>query len=565
MFIEELSIKNFKSFGNSEQSLKLNSEKGELILLVGKNGAGKSSLIGSIDFALYGKCKGGKKKWATLSTLPNRINGGDLEIKVKFKSKSTDIEIKRGISPNILELYENGVLNERAGKSNLDKKIEEYVGMDIETFKSFISMSVDSFKNFISLSTEEKQILLDKLFNLEVINILKDILKELVKSNKLRMASLDSEIQTLEDSISSIQRSIQKSIEREKENWQIEIDKIKEQIDLRKESYLQLKEKISKINSKEEELSLELDSEKKQFIIIQQDIKSVQKDIDLYESGKCPTCATPFDNEHFMSLRSTLFDKKNELEKIKGELESNIIKIKERSSKLKNMSESVNSSFNEISFFLKNSKSEIEKLETKKTNEKGKDSNNINEFVKTVEELDIKKKNSFDTITIHREKELYYKELARVFGEDGVKKSIVSGIIKPINFFISENIKKMNLNFEVKIDETFNARIFQFGNEIEPDSLSTGENKLTNVCILIAYLMLIKTKKFVNILFLDEVFSSVDLENIQKILNLLKSFSNEYKINIFVVHHAVLNNEMFDRILHINKDIFTNIYDITNE
>jgi len=565
MFIEELSIKNFKSFGNSEQSLKLNSEKGELILLVGKNGAGKSSLIGSIDFALYGKCKGGKKKWATLSTLPNRINGGDLEIKVKFKSKSTDIEIKRGISPNILELYENGVLNERAGKSNLDKKIEEYVGMDIETFKSFISMSVDSFKNFISLSTEEKQILLDKLFNLEVINILKDILKELVKSNKLRMASLDSEIQTLEDSISSIQRSIQKSIEREKENWQIEIDKIKEQIDLRKESYLQLKEKISKINSKEEELSLELDSEKKQFIIIQQDIKSVQKDIDLYESGKCPTCATPFDNEHFMSLRSTLFDKKNELEKIKGELESNIIKIKERSSKLKNMSESVNSSFNEISFFLKNSKSEIEKLETKKTNEKGKDSNNINEFVKTVEELDIKKKNSFDTITIHREKELYYKELARVFGEDGVKKSIVSGIIKPINFFISENIKKMNLNFEVKIDETFNARIFQFGNEIEPDSLSTGENKLTNVCILIAYLMLIKTKKFVNILFLDEVFSSVDLENIQKILNLLKSFSNEYKINIFVVHHAVLNNEMFDRILHINKDIFTNINDITNE
>ena len=150
----------------------------------------------------------------------------------------------------------------------------------------------------------------------------------------------------------------------------------------------------------------------------------------------------------------------------------------------------------------------------------------------------------------------------RIFGEDVVKKSIISGIIKPINHFIAENIKKMSLPFEVRLDETFTAEIKQLGLVIEHDSLSTGEQKLTNISILIAYLKLIRTKRHINILFLDEVFSSVDIDNIQRILVLLKSFANEYNINIFVVHHAVLNQEMFDRILLIEKNIFSSITEV---
>ena len=84
----------------------------------------------------------------------------------------------------------------------------------------------------------------------------------------------------------------------------------------------------------------------------------------------------------------------------------------------------------------------------------------------------------------------------------------------------------MNLPFQVELDETFTAQIKQFGMPIEQDSLSTGETKLINLSILTAYLKLIRTKKNINILFLDEVFSSIDIENIEKILNLLKSFAN---------------------------------------
>jgi len=562
MIISEIGIRGYKSFGNNEQVVKLNTEKGELVLLVGNNGNGKSSLLESFEYTLYGKVKSGKtKKWHKLSTLPNRING-ELLNRIKFKSKSTEVEVKRGINPSTLELWENGVLNERAGKSNIDEKIEDYIGMDIETFKSFISMSVNDFKNFISLSNEEKQLLLDKLFNLEVINILNSILKELVKNNKIRMASLDSEINTLNESIQSIQRSIDKSIEKEKENTQSEIDKIKSDMDSKKEEYVQLKDKLEKVKLKDKELSSELEVEKRQYIILQTDIKSVQRDIDLYDSGKCPTCATPFDSEHFISLRQTLVDKKKSLESVKVELESNIKNIKEKQTKLESISEKVTKGFNDINYFLKNCKSQIDKLELKKSKEDGKSSENINEFYKTIEGLEDKKSISSESMSFSKERELYYKELNKIFGEDGVKKSIISGIIKPINHFINENVKKMGLNFTVQLDETFTAEIKHLGSAIDPESLSTGENRRINVSILISYLMLIRTKKFINILFLDEVFSSVDIQGVSDILMVLKDFSSNYNINIFVVHHAIVSEEIFDRVIRVNKEVFSSIEEV---
>ncbi len=524
MLINELGIRGFKSYGNNEQILKLNTEKGELILLVGNNGAGKSSLLDSFDYTLYGKVRGRKKRWATLSTLPNRING-ELLNRIKFVSNGTEVEIKRGISPSVLELWENGVLNERAGKSNIDEKIESYIGMDIETFKSFISMSINDFKNFISLSNEEKQLLLDKLFNLEVINILNTILKDIAKNNKVRSASFDAEIRTLDDSISSIKKSIEKALERErqeaqlalereKEDIQAEIDRITSEMNSKKDDYKTLKEKLEKIKQKENELTDELDTEKKQYLNTQNDIKNVQREIDLYDSGKCPTCRTDFNSDHFSNLRIALVDKKTSFESIKTEIEENITKVKDRQTKLKGLSDTTTNAFNDLNFLLRNYKSEIDKLQKKKESQQvpvnPTPSVNVQEFQNTIDELEEKKLVSTENITVCKEKELYYKELNRIFGEDGVKKSIIAGIIKPINHFISENIKKMMLPFDVRLDETFTAEIKQLGSPIEHDSLSTGETKKVNISILIAYLKLIRTKRHINILFLDEVFSSIE-------------------------------------------------------
>lgn len=561
MIIKEIGIRGFKSFGNNEQVLKLNTEVGELILLSGSNGNGKSSVLESVEYCLFGKVKSMKrKKWATLSTLPNRING-ELQNRVKFLSGTNEIEVIRGINPNILKLIENGLENDRAGKSNIDEKIENYTGMDVETFKSFISLSINDFKNFISLTNEEKQLLLDKLFNLEVINILNQILKDLNKTNKLQLTKFDSEIQTLNESISSIRRSIEKALEQEKQNLQLEIDSIKVEMESKKGMYSELKEKMEKIKSKENEIKSELEKEREQFILINTEIRGVDKSLDLYNSGKCPTCESDFNDSKFVTLKDELKAKRSALESVKSEIETNIKSVREKQLKLQTISESTTKSFNDLTYLLKNFKSQIDKLEIEK-GKNSKSNSNVSEFEKTIEDLNKKKEFSSENQTICKDKELYYKELNKIFGEDGVKKTIVRSIINPINHFISENIKKMTLPFTVELDETFTAQIKQLGSPIEHDSLSTGETKLLNLSILTAYLKLIRTKKSINILFLDEVFSSIDIENIEKILILLKSFANEYKINIFVVHHAMMNQELFDRIIRIDKNVFTEIVEV---
>jgi DNA repair exonuclease SbcCD ATPase subunit len=562
MLISQLSIRGFKSYGNNEQVLNLNTEKGELILLAGPNGAGKSSLLDSFDYVLYGKCKGKKKKWSTLSTLPNRINN-ELLNKIKFVSNGTQVEVERGISPNVLKLTENGILNDRAGKGNLDDKIEKYIGVDIETFKSFISMSINDFKNFISLSNEEKQLLLDKLFNLEVINILNNILKDINKSNKSLVLKHETEISTLQDSVNSISNSIQKSLERENEDIQGEISNIKLEMDSKKEEYVLLKDKVDKIKLKEKELKDESDKEREQYSSIQNDLRNVQKEIDLYNLGKCPTCRTSFESEEFTSLLDLLLEKKSATESIRTEIENNITAVKEKQKRLQTISDTTNKSFTDITYLLKNYKAQIDKLNMKFQSET-KFSNSVQEFENTILELNSKKEISQEKVTECKEKEAYYKELNKIFGDDGVKKSIIAGIIKPINYFIAENVKHMGLPFQVQLDETFNAEIKQFGVEVDHDSLSTGETRRLNLAILIAYLKLIRTKRHINILFLDEVFSSIDLEGIESILFLLKNFAISHNINIFVVHHAIMNKEYFDRIIQIQKNVFSEIKEISN-
>lgn len=245
------------------------------------------------------------------------------------------------------------------------------------------------------------------------------------------------------------------------------------------------------------------------------------------------------------------------------EIQSNISKIREKENKLKEIANNTTNSFNDVNYLLKSYKTKIDDLNRKKSSTKS-ENVNISEFEESIKEITDKKEKSINNKSELKEKELYYKELARIMGEDGVKKSIISGIIKPINHFISENISNMGLPFEVKLDETFTAQIKSLGNIIEHDSLSTGETKLINISILISYLKLIRTKRHINILFLDEVFSSIDLDNISKILTLLKQFSQEYKINIFVVHHAIMNEEIFDRIISIEKNIFSSIVEVTD-
>lgn len=561
MLISEISLRNFKSYGNNKQTLKLNTEKGDLILLTGVNGSGKTSLIEAIDYTLYNKVKGDTKKWLTLSTLPNRINN-ELECSIKFNNNGTDVEVIRGQNPSKLELIENGIVNERAGKKNLNNYIEKYVGLDIDSFKSFISMSINDFKNFINLSNEEKKLLLDKLFNLETINILNDILKSLTKETKTQIQILDTEISTLKESIISINKSIKKSKEKRKEDISSDIEKVKSSILEKKDIYENLKGKVSSIRNKEDELNDTIDSEKSEYLNIKSEIRTIDGQLKLYENDICPYCTSDLTSGSHINIKDSLISKKDKFKEVEEKLKEKLIYLKGKKSELNTISDDVNNSFMEMKSTLRGLKQDLEKLNDKKDDTEG--DGDIDEFLNTVDELETQGKKSKEKLDSYKEKQLYQKELSKIFSESGVKKTIIRNILDPINHFISENLSKMNMRFEVILDDTFNATIKHLGSEVNQESLSTGEKKKINIGILISYIMLIRTKRNINVLFLDEVFASIDVQGIYDILELLRNFANDYNINIFLVHHSILNTECFDRILRINNTVFSQIEEVYN-
>lgn len=564
MIISKINIKGFKSFGNNIQTIELDPNSGKLILLTGSNGNGKSSFIESFEYLVYGKVKSTRgKKWQKLSNLPNRINNS-MELSMDLSADSKNITIERGINPTFTRLIENGVEVDQMGKDNIDSRIEKYAGMDIETFKSFISMNISDFKNFLSLKTEEKKNLLDKLFNLEVINQLNDILKDIVRENKKQIISIDSEINTYNDTINRIKDSINKIKIKVHDDFSTQIDELVILMSDKKSEFVTLKEKIAKIKEKEELLTTESNNESKQLMQVQLEVRKIQGEIDLYNKGKCPTCSTDFDSTHFITLKSTLLEKKEATESIVASINDKISHLNEKRARLKTIASEANTAWDELNYFLRSTKSKIEELKFKQSNASDSESStSIVEFENTLLDLESKLNTSKDSSIIYKEKEDIYKELNYILGENGVRKSIIASIVKPLNHFIAENLSIMGVPFEVELDDTFTARVQGIFSEIDHETMSTGEDKKVNMAILVAYLKMIRMKKKVNILFLDEVFASIDLEGVDNILMLLKDFANEYNVNIFAVHHAILNEELFDRIIRVNKEVFTYLEEVT--
>jgi DNA repair exonuclease SbcCD ATPase subunit len=495
-----------------------------------------SSIIDSFDYVFYNKVKGRKSKKVKLSSLPNRING-DMEVKVEFISNdNTKVNILRGYNPSKLSLWENDVENLRAGKSKIEEYIENYVGIDHDTFKGFISMSINDFKNFISLSNEEKKLLLDKLFNLEVINILNKILNDLIRENKKDIEVLDREISIISENIENINTSIENVKKSKKDNLTEKIQNIKEQIEKYREPFKSVKEKLELVKEKKSNISDQITNE------------------------KSPTCQADLNSGFHKGIKESFEDKKSELEKIQNEIKIKGKTLKQKESDLEKLFEKGQEKYNDINSTLKSLKREYDKLKLEQESEE--DDVDLEEFYNSVKDLEKKLKHAEINKSSASDKTTYHKYLKSVFSDSGVKKTIIQNIIDPINIFIQENIQKMHLPFEVELDDTFTANITSLGEDIDIDTLSTGENKAINISIMLAYLKLIRTKRQINILFLDEVFSSIDVERINDVITLLRDLADHSKINIFLVHHSVLDSQHFDKILKIEKDVFSFIKEI---
>jgi DNA repair exonuclease SbcCD ATPase subunit len=160
--------------------------------------------------------------------------------------------------------------------------------------------------------------------------------------------------------------------------------------------------------------------------------------------------------------------------------------------------------------------------------------------------------------------EYYFLEnLEEILGEDGVKNLAIKTILPGLNTNIAAMAQTMHLPFHLRFDEKFNCIINHLGEEINPMTLSTGERKKADFIIIIAIIKILKLRfPQLNLLFLDELLSSVDADGVHNILKILSQVIKESKINTFVINHSVLPHELFDKKIQIYKENGFSKFDI---
>jgi len=570
MLIEEISIQNFKSFGNNKQTIKFDNT-GKLILLCGDNGAGKSSFQETIDFTLFGVVRGKERKRIPQTELPNRINGSLLTSIKYINNNNEKISIERGLKPAKLSIkVDSNDITPSYKKYTQDKR-EDFIGMNYDIYKSFISMSLNDFTNFINLDTETKRKLLNRLFNLEELDRYFNITKDIIKNNKRSADKISIDITSNINTIETYKENLRNITNDDTDNSR---DDIKDEILSKKSRFVELKENINDISFLLKELNDDLSNRQQVMSAkshrldkVELKIEDFENKIKIFKKGTCPTCNTVLKSDrhihnlnNFVSENNKLYEEKSEYKNdildYKNESKSVYYKRKELLSEIKVL----NIEYKELGYKLKSLKKEYDNY-----NINNKAVIEITNNIKKLEDENIKLSSIVDEINNKNEK---YIKLNEIFSMNGIRKSIIENVVKPINKYLTSYLEELESSFRVEINDEFDAEIYErYVNKIHPESLSTGENKKINIALSLSYLEIIRKIRKSNILFLDEIFANVDSENIDILLKTLKKFATKYNINIIVIaqDHSPFNIGLFDRIITIDKNTFSMINETTNK
>lgn len=542
MRLTKIEWRNFASYGNKIQSLTFDENTG-LYLVVGENGAGKSTISDVITYGLYGKLDGKK-----LKDIPNRING-NAWVKITFISNGEEYSVERGIDPSIFNLYVNDTLYDKAGS----RSVQEYLTDDIiqipnYVFNNTISLSINDFKSFLKMSPADKKSIIDKIFGFYVINEMRDLLKDESKAIRENMARLNGEIDGLTRTLSRTQDELQSLSEKIKEDSKGKTEDLEEKIS-KFSSLLDIhKEKVSQFNSLETEVSDQVKSAYRAVTTAKESRRTIEQKIKLYENDKCPTCTTDLSGSFHQGLKDELNKQLSDFNSVIDSHQENYDSALKKEAEIRKEKTSITEKGNKIIVNINSIKEELKKLKS----------------ASAVRGLDSLKKISEDTresiqeFSHERSKEEkkseWIKKIEDILGDKGVKQLALRTILPSLNGNIAELMGSLHLPYTVTFDEDFNASVVHMGEEISTSTLSTGEMKKVDFAVLLSVIKLMKIRfSSINLLFLDEIFSSVDPDGVYTILNTLRKICDDLGLNVFVINHAPMPTEIFDYKIEIQK------------
>ena len=557
IFFKSIKWSNFLSTGSQPTEIFLN--KAPTTLIVGENGAGKSTILDALCYALFNKPFRDINK----PQLINSINNKKCIVEIEFSIGKKDYKIVRGMKPTVFEIYLNGeLLNQDAASRDYQKYLEEHVlKLNYKSFTQIVILGSASFTPFMQLTTINRREIIEDLLDIKVFSVMNEVLKLKHSEIKSKIQSTDSDIDICKAKI-KLQQDFINSLEVDKDRRKNENDVLIEEAGNR---IKQLSKEIDAKAKEKEEIEETIEDEK---TILQKDRqlkqlsdklkdkrKKTEEEILFYQKNDtCPTCSQdlPDDfksktvNEHEAKIQE-IDDALKDIASQQAEIETRIDEInaaKEVISQIKDDMLELNS--NVIA-----EQNYVKKLMKENQDESGNTANIDEEKAKIklmAKEVLEKTKERSDLI----EERGYYDLASMLLKDTGIKTKIIKQYLPVMNKIINKYLQAMDFFVHFELDEAFNETIkSRHRDEFSYASFSEGEKQRIDLALLFAWRNIAKTKNSTNtnLLILDEVFdSSLDTNGADLLYQILGTIDS--KTNVFVISHK---DALFDKFRSVIK------------
>ena len=549
--------KNLLSTGNSFIEIQLN--KSSNTLIIGDNGAGKSTILDALCFGLFNKPFRSIKK----DQLINSVNQGGTLVEIEFIIGNREYLVRRGIKKNLFEIYQDGKL------LNQDAKIKDYqeflekniLKLNFKSFTQIVILGM-SFIPFMQLRASDRRTIIEDLLDIEIFSVMNYLLRSKVTQNKNDIVTVDIALGLSENE----QKLTKIMIDKLKEDKTVQIKKNKKDIEkheeflkTHKENINQIIKKIEKLNesiSDESNTRGKIDSLHDYQRDIEKNIDKYEDEIEFYEKNEaCNTCRQDIPKTFRKSMIENFHAKMHECGQALLKIGNTLHEKEKRIHEIDTILSNVDSQKAEIA----RNRNTIDAC-TQYIKKVAKQNEEISQMADDIDE----KKKELDVIDIDIEKynkekeklsnQKYLYELATTMLKDGgIKTRIIKQYLPIMNTLINKYLAQMDFFVSFNLDENFNESIkSRHRDEFTYDSFSEGEKMRIDLALLFTWRAVAKLKNSANtnLLILDEVFdSSLDAAGTDEFMRILNNLVKN--TNVFVISHK--GEILFDKFKSVLK------------
>ena len=560
ILFEKIRWKNFLSTGNQYTEVELDSNSTTLI--VGTNGAGKSTVLDALTFSLFNK----PFRKISKGQLINTVNEKDCRVEVEFSINETEWKVVRGIKPNLFEIHRNGVcLDQFANVNDQQKWLEQnVVKMNYKSFTQIVILGSSSFVPFMQLSATNRREVIEDLLDIKIFSSMNNLIKDKIRGVKEEVRTLDLKRESLNDKVTMQTNFIEELEQQGKGRIEDNEGKIKSlsvEVDMHLEKNELIQGDIDELVKNQEKVTGATEKLRKMGTIkgtLSNKVATITKKTKFFEENTvCPTCKQDIEEEFRLNNISDAQDKIRELQSGYQELEEAIKKEEEREHHFTKLSKEVTSLTHGISKNntrisgcqrqIRDLESEIQRL-TEQLANRNTEHEKLESFKENLEETYKKLSTQKDTIRYH---DFSYSLLK----DGGVKSKIIKKYLPLINQQVNRYLQMMDFYINFTLDEEFNETVQSpIHDNFSYASFSEGEKMRIDLALLFTWREVARFKNSVNtnLLIMDEVFdSSLDGFGTEEFLKIIRFVIKD--ANIFVISHKTGMDDRFGSVLRFEK------------